>query len=38
MKIAMIAVHRRFAEEGIRSKVILQVHDELVVDMLRSEE
>ncbi len=29
-------VHRRFAAEGIRSKVILQVHDELVVDMLRS--
>ena len=38
MKIAMIAVHRRFAAEGIRSKVILQVHDELVVDMLRSEQ
>ena len=38
MKIAMIRVHRRFAEEGIRSRVILQVHDELVVDMLRSEE
>ncbi len=38
MKIAMIAVHRRFAEEGIRSRVILQVHDELVVDMLRSEQ
>ena len=29
---------RRFREEGIRSKVILQVHDELVVDMLRSEQ
>ena len=38
MKIAMIAVHRRFAAEGIRSRVILQVHDELVVDMLRSEQ
>lgn len=38
MKIAMINVHRRFAAEGIRSKVILQVHDELVVDMLRSEQ
>ena len=34
----MIAVHRRFAEAGIRSQVILQVHDELVVDMLRSEQ
>ncbi len=38
MKIAMINVHRRFAAEGIRSKVILQVHDELVVDMLRTEQ
>ena len=38
MKIAMINVHRRFAAEGILSKVILQVHDELVVDMLRSEQ
>ena len=38
MKIAMIAVARRFAEEGIRSRVILQVHDELVVDTLRGEQ
>ena len=38
MKIAMIDFHRRCAAEGIRSRVILQVHDELVVDMLRSEQ
>ncbi len=38
MKIAMIAVSRRFAAEGIRSRVILQVHDELVVDTLREEQ
>ncbi|MDE5637179.1 MAG: DNA polymerase I, partial [Alistipes sp.] len=38
MKIAMIGVARRFRAEGIASKVILQVHDELVVDMLRSEQ
>ena len=38
MKIAMINVHRRFTAEGIQSRVILQVHDELVVDMLRSEQ
>lgn len=25
----MIRIHRRFREEGIRSKMILQVHDEL---------
>ena len=29
IKIAMIRIHRRFAEEGLRSKMILQVHDEL---------
>ena len=29
IKIAMIRIHRRFEEEGIRSKMILQVHDEL---------
>ncbi|MEG1884962.1 MAG: DNA polymerase I [Alistipes sp.] len=38
MKIAMIHVSRRFQTEGIRSRVILQVHDELVIDMLRSEQ
>jgi DNA polymerase-1 len=37
MKLAMIAVHRRFRKEGIRSRMILQVHDELVIDTLRSE-
>ncbi len=29
IKVAMIRIHRRFQEEGIRSKMILQVHDEL---------
>ena len=38
MKMAMVEVHRRFREEGIRSQVILQVHDELVIDLLRTEE
>ena len=38
MKMAMVEVARRFREEGIRSQVILQVHDELVIDLLRSEE
>lgn len=38
MKLAMIRVSRRFRQEGIRSQVILQVHDELVVDTLRSEQ
>lgn len=38
MKLAMIEIHRRFRSEGIRSKMILQVHDEVVIDMLRSEQ
>ncbi|MBO7197888.1 MAG: DNA polymerase I [Tidjanibacter sp.] len=38
IKIAMATVSRRFAEEGLCSKLILQVHDELIVDALRSEE
>ena len=37
MKLAMIEIHRRFKAEGIRSRMILQVHDEVVVDTLRSE-
>lgn len=37
MKLAMIEIHRRFRAEGIRSRMILQVHDEVVVDTLRSE-
>lgn len=37
MKIAMAEVARLFREEGIKSRIILQVHDEIVVDMLASE-
>lgn len=29
IKVAMVRIHRRFKTEGIRSKMILQVHDEL---------
>ena len=29
IKVAMINIHRRFKSEGMRSKMILQVHDEL---------
>lgn len=38
MKLAMIQIARRFKAEGIRSHMILQVHDEVIVDMLRSEQ
>lgn len=37
MKIAMIGVARAFKENGVRSKLILQVHDEIVIDLLPSE-
>ncbi len=32
MKIAMIGVERRFKEEGLRSRLVLQVHDELLIE------
>ena len=37
MKLAMVGVHRRLGAEGLRSKIIMQVHDEIVIDMLISE-
>ena len=37
IKIAMAEVARRLRKEGLRSKMILQVHDELIVDTLKSE-
>ena len=37
IKVAMIRIHRRFREEGIRSKMILQVHDELNFSVLPEE-
>jgi DNA polymerase-1 len=33
----MIGVARAFKENGVRSKLILQVHDEIVIDLLPSE-
>ncbi len=37
IKLAMINIHRRFQQEGVQSKMILQVHDELVFDALKDE-
>ncbi len=37
IKIAMIAIHRRIAAEGLMSRMILQVHDELVFEVPRAE-
>ena len=38
IKIAMAEVARRFRSEGLRSKMTLQVHDELIIDTLKSEQ
>ncbi|MBR6655291.1 MAG: DNA polymerase I [Alistipes sp.] len=38
MKLAMVGVARRFKAEGICSRITMQVHDEIVVDMLRTEQ
>lgn len=32
IKIAMVKVYNRFSNEGLRSKLILQVHDELLIE------
>ena len=37
MKLAMVGVYDRMKKEGFRSKMIIQVHDELVIDTLKSE-
>ncbi len=37
IKIAMIRVYRRLRTEGLRSKLILQVHDELLVETAEDE-
>lgn len=37
IKIAMVQVHRRLRDEGLRSKLILQVHDELIVEAKNDE-
>ncbi len=37
IKVAMINVSRRMAAEGLQSKMVLQVHDELVFDAVASE-
>ncbi len=38
IKIAMIRVWRALRDQGLKSKLILQVHDELVIETLREEE
>ena len=37
IKIAMVRIHDRIAAEGLRSRMILQVHDELVFEVPEAE-
>jgi len=37
IKVAMLRIHRRLKEAGLRSCIILQVHDELVCDVEKEE-
>ena len=37
IKLAMIKIHREFTRNKFRSKMLLQVHDELVFDVLKEE-
>ena len=38
IKLAMTSVYNRLQEENLNSKLILQVHDELIIDALKEEE
>ena len=37
IKIAMVNIYRRLKDEGLQAKLILQVHDELIIEAPRSE-
>ena len=37
IKLAMIKVHKAFKDAGLKSKMLLQVHDELVFDVRKEE-
>jgi DNA polymerase-1 len=37
IKVAMINIYNRLAQEGLKSKMVLQVHDELVFDVVPQE-
>jgi DNA polymerase-1 len=37
IKLAMIAIHEAFKEKAFQSRMLLQVHDELIFDVLKSE-
>ncbi len=38
IKLAMVRVHQRLKKENLKSRLILQVHDELIIETLKEEE
>ncbi len=38
IKKAMVLVHHEFEKQNLRSKIVLQIHDELVIDTVKEEE
>ena len=38
MKLAMVRVHRRLKREGLRARLLMQVHDELIVECPAAEQ
>ena len=38
IKLAMIETHRALRERGFKSRILLQVHDELVLEIMKDEE
>lgn len=38
IKLAMIRIHHELRERGLRTRMLLQVHDELIFDLCRAEE
>lgn len=38
IKLAMVRVYERLKTEGLKSQLVLQVHDELIIEALKSEE
>ena len=38
IKIAMVKVYNRMKKEGLKSQLVLQVHDELLIEAYKSEE
>ncbi|MCK5731848.1 MAG: DNA polymerase I, partial [Tenericutes bacterium] len=38
LKIAMVKIENEFAKQNVKSKMILQIHDEIVLDVVKNEE